>query len=76
MTASLKNTQQVLMSWLSSVNTVTDYTTDCAIKESDSIPRQARDFSLLLSIHNGSGAHPVYAMGTWLTLLINIVAKA
>lgn len=76
MTASLNNTQQVLMSWLLSVDTVTDYIMDCALKESDSIPRWVRDFSLLLSTHNGSGIHPAYAMGTWLTLLINIAAKA
>jgi len=37
---------------------------DCTIKESDSIPRWVRDLSLLLITHNGSGAHPAYAMGT------------
>lgn len=64
------------MSWLNSVNTVTDYIMGCALKKSDSIPRWVRDFSLFLSTHNGSGIHPAYATGTWLTLLINIVAKS
>ena len=44
--------------WLSSVDTVTDYTIDRAIKEPDSIARWVRDFSLLLSTHTDSGAPP------------------
>jgi hypothetical protein len=48
---------------------------DWVIKESDSYPRWIRDFSLLLSTHNGSGVYPAYAVSTWLTLLVNIVAK-
>jgi hypothetical protein len=29
------------------------------------LPAGARDFSLFHGVHTGSGAHPVYSMGTW-----------